>query len=469
MSAPPDLHRPSRDAAPWPSLAADSTKERGPTREVFLEVATSIAGKLCRDAIWDDSPRDSGPHLGGPHLRGPHCAWLGEGFGNANGRMVDAVLVFGPDLYLGSGGISLFLAHLATLVDDRILRRTALGGLRRTLATVELVPPKSRLSLYIGWTGIALAVLNAAELLGEESLRKPALALLDDLESWERDDWDVLNGIAGAIPALLTIHQRFNGPDRLVDQAVSVGDHLIATGHASDNGLSWGDFANGTNEERAEKGGAFGNLTGLSHGAGGVGWVLTELFDVTGEVRFREAAQEAFRYERNLFNAEEQNWPDLRDPQLFARPSEDGAEPQPTFMTAWCHGAAGIALTRLRAWEILGDETFREEAEIAIATTRKSFDQPGNYCLCHGHTGNCDPLLEGARVLKRPELRQAAEDVGWRGYDEVADMMLPWPCGSRSSNETPGLFLGLAGIGYAYLRLADPESFPSLLLPTWSK
>jgi lantibiotic modifying enzyme len=43
-----------------------------------------------------------------------------------------------------------------------------------------------------------------------------------------------------------------------------------------------------------------------------------------------------------------------------------------------------------------------------------------------------------------------------------------WPCGTHSG-ETPNLMLGLAGIGYFYLRLAVPQ-VPSVLLPVrWDR
>ena len=36
---------------------------------------------------------------------------------------------------------------------------------------------------------------------------------------------------------------------------------------------------------------------------------------------------------------------------------------------SWCHGARGIGLNPLRAYEVFGWETLREEAEIAVRTT----------------------------------------------------------------------------------------------------
>jgi hypothetical protein len=38
-----------------------------------------------------------------------------------------------------------------------------------------------------------------------------------------------------------------------------------------------------------------------------------------------------------------------------------------------------------------------------------------------------------------------------------------WRCGLPRNTETPGLMMGLAGIGYGLLRLAAPEQVPSVL------
>jgi lantibiotic modifying enzyme len=38
-----------------------------------------------------------------------------------------------------------------------------------------------------------------------------------------------------------------------------------------------------------------------------------------------------------------------------------------------------------------------------------------------------------------------------------------WLCGNRLHVESPGLMMGLAGIGYELLRLAEPWRVPSVL------
>jgi hypothetical protein len=55
-----------------------------------------------------------------------------------------------------------------------------------------------------------------------------------------------------------------------------------------------------------------------------------------------------------------------------------------------------------------------------------------------------------------------AHEVGDVGIESYAAKDLPWPCGTHEG-ETASLMLGLAGIGYFYLRLND-ATVPSLLL-----
>ena len=86
-----------------------------------------------------------------------------------------------------------------------------------------------------------------------------------------------------------------------------------------------------------------------------------------------------------------------------------------------------------------------------------------NYSLCHGLGGNSDVLLFGAERLGHPDWRSRAEDIGLRGLETHHAQKRPWPCGTYGSVEVPGLMVGLAGIGWFYLRLALPET-PTILI-----
>jgi hypothetical protein len=63
---------------------------------------------------------------------------------------------------------------------------------------------------------------------------------------------------------------------------------------------------------------------------------------------------------------------------------------------------------------------------------------------------------------QRTDDQALALETAYAGMERYAARGRPWPCGTPAG-ETPGLFLGLAGIGLYYLRLDHP-AIPSLLL-----
>jgi lantibiotic modifying enzyme len=209
------------------------------------------------------------------------------------------------------------------------------------------------------------------------------------------------------------------------------------------------------------------DLLGFSHGTAGIGWVLLELYQATGEELFRHAADEAFRYERHWFSPSLQNWPDFRG--LYEATGSE--QPQPGHMVAWCHGAAGVGLARLRAYALVGDPRYREEAEIALRTTAQMLETSMvsgqvNFSLCHGLGGNAELFLIASQVLQDENYFDQAVRVGKYGAAHFHDSLTPWPCGVMGAGESPGLFLGIAGIGYFYLRLYDLAQIPSIMLVT---
>jgi class II lanthipeptide synthase len=208
------------------------------------------------------------------------------------------------------------------------------------------------------------------------------------------------------------------------------------------------------------------NLTGFGHGAAGIGYALLELFHATGDAKYRGAAEAAFTYERHWYDPRQQNWPDLREEPGQPRSSRKAFP----FAHAWCHGAPGIALSRLRAYEILKDNACKAEALVALETTRRAVESwlhspNSNYSLCHGLAGNAEVLRYGSSVLgpAASGMCKAALAVAAKGIESFGRGDHPWPCGTPAG-ENPSLMLGLAGIGHFYLRLAIPSVRRILIL-----
>jgi lantibiotic modifying enzyme len=370
----------------------------------------------------------------------------------------------GPDLYSGTSGIALFLAELFSEIEDSLLRRTALAAIRHAFSRADAISPSARLGLFSGWFGIALAAARISVLLGEPDLHTHAQQLLRRAfsEQHDKDEFDLMSGRAGAVSGLLILNHIL--PDSsLIEFAVRLGDELIETADKAAIGYSWKSPAFQNHH----------NLTGFSHGASGAACALLELYDATGFSKYRDAASLAFQYENHWFNPEVANWPDFRKDSS----SSSGKKRTYSYMTYWCHGAPGIALSRIRAYELLHDEHYKADAIAALKTTRKSLESAldswnGNFSLCHGLTGNAQVLLHGAAILNSDleENRAIALNVAISGIERYAASNSSWPCGTHVG-ETPNLMLGLAGIGHYYLRLYQP-SIPSVLIlrkDSWSR
>lgn len=417
------------------------------TTKPYLEVADAIGARLCRDAIW----------------AGQRCNWLGASMEPVNRMWKIVQRTFGPDLYSGTSGIALFLGQLYGFSSERVYRMTAMAAMRHALSHLDDTPPMTRASLYTGWAGISYACFTLSRLLSDDELSRQGNQLVDRLGAiaLEGHGIDVLGGYAGAIPLFLLVAEQQPGKEGL-EHAIRLGDQLIADARRSEIGWSWNTMS--IPEAHRQQ-----DLLGFSHGTAGIGWVLAELYYVTNEDRFKNAAEQAFCYEQHWFSREQKNWPDFRG--LYEQ--MPGVPPGAGFMIAWCHGAPGIGLARLRAYQILAQEAYLREAEVAIETTTRMLEHAilsgqGNFSLCHGMGGNADLLLCAGQMLGHPEPQVIAQRVGDFGVQEYHVDQMPWPCGVQGAGETPGLFLGIAGIGYFYLRLHNPANIPpiTILLPS---
>ena len=413
----------------------------------FLDTALAIGRRLARRALWE----------------GTACTWdVLESQPDPENR-VRTTRAEG-ELYQGAAGIAWFLGELYRATGEAEVGRAARGGLEHALARGDHL--SNLFGFHSGRVGLAWVAVRLAELFERPDYAERARRLLEPLAGRESHDaWlDVVGGAGGAIPACLDLAGK-TGWDELRAMVRGLGEHLIGQAQRRPDGWSWALGGAGT----------IRNLTGFAHGASGVGLALLELDHATGDGRFRFAAEMAFLYERRLFNEERSNWPDLRH-DLLERPMDelrravlDGKPPvyEERYMTAWCHGSAGIGLARLRAFELTGQDVYRKEAEAALRSTLQAVEeelsQGGNYSLCHGIGGNCELPLLAAELLGNPELRRVVERAAREGIETYEARGRPWPCGTRGGVPDPSLLVGEAGIGAFYLRLADPET-PSILL-----
>lgn len=446
-----------------PAPARDPEPRRRPAAAspgTLLAAARNIGDALVARAWWHEEK----------------CNWMGRCRDEAaapHEPVIPTSAALGCSLYDGTPGVALFLAELYAQTGGESYRRTARGAIRQALGRLRDEPGVlAARGLFAGRLGVAWAAGRSAELCAADDLAEDAESLLaatvaalaTPAGGGEEHPSDLLAGNAGGILALLHL-QRRTAAQSLLAAAVTLGDELCSRARKTGTTWSWEPFP-------AAGLAAGPPLTGLAHGAAGIGLALMELFAATGRADFLTGARRAFAYEAELFDAARRNWPDLRVYESDGRREGDG---EPTFRTAWCHGAPGIVLSRLRALELDPEPsaTYRDEAEAGLGTTLRVLDRlqetsGSDASLCHGVAGLGEVVLLAGQVLERKRYVARAEEAARKllgHHGEKGD----WPSGAPSRGPNPSLLLGDAGIGHWLLRLHAGPAVPSVLLPFWNR
>ena len=186
-------------------------------------------------------------------------------------------------------------------------------------------------------------------------------------------------------------------------------------------------------------------LSGFGHGCAGIGLALLRAFEITGEEKYRAAAEDAFAFEHSIYSERIQTWPDLR-----SSPVPDQA------MYGICSGAPGIALCLTEAKKA-GMPFAEADMERAVAALNRQPFLPRD-TLCCGNCSAAEAFLtlgmrdEAAALLGK--IRKMAQLSG--DYSYMPPAVEPF--------FVPTLFYGAAGLGYTLLRFAEPDRIPSVFI-----
>lgn len=380
---------------------------------LLLAAAEEIAHRLCAEAIVAD---DETAWLG--------CSMIDEAHWRFGG--------LGSDLYAGSGGIAVFLAWAGRTLGHAPSTARARSVLAMLEAEAVSTGP-GPIGAFTGDASRGYALLLLAEALDSASARRAGIDRLAALgERCAADDkLDLLGGVAGVGLLCLNVLDRQDDA-RLWDVARICGDRLLAKVRCDpDSGL----------------------LGGLSHGASGLAWAAAALGRRLGDAGLRDLAARLLAFEAGLRDGESPpGWRDRR----YERDADSDRS-----VLAWCHGAPGIGLARLRMRAPGHDPLVADDLARAIAATRARGWQP-NQSLCHGSLGNADLLLQGARATGDAALADEARRWGVAAVRQ-AQAEGGWRCGVPLQATVPGLLTGLGGIGLQLLRLASDDAVPAVL------
>jgi lantibiotic modifying enzyme len=389
-------------------------------------------------------------------------------------------------LYHGSSGIILLLLeiHAATGGADALSAAIAAG--EEVAAYLGKVDHLS-VSVSRGWPAYAFALNELAVASGRDDFRTLASQCLEKLHAqasvlgagigWvepmpfsditgftgDREIYDQSVGAAGAGLVLLYGH-RHGLHARALDWAIACADRLLEVAEHTPDGLRW--------LMMADMPFAF-TAPNFAHGGAGVGYFLTEVYKLTKDDRYLEAAKSAALYVMSRANVIGAGW-------LVCHTEEAR---NPIYYLGACHGPPGTGRLFLELAAITGESMWLEAAHSLMrgatalgAPEARSKGLWNNHGQCCGDAGMGEfALLMARRTGDASYLsmaRRCAEVI--ISASRLEDGRRSWLQAEHRDRPTfveaqTGYMQGAAGIASFLIHLATTlEGHPvKIALPDW--
>jgi hypothetical protein len=328
-------------------------------------------------------------------------------------------------LAYGAAGTALFL-HRRNHLEPVVLEWLE----NQKLSTVTYPP-----GFWVGLAGIAYVLWE----LGMTARAEKVLALCCESPLAYAHP-SLFNGCAGWGLVSLRFFEQTQR-EEFLSQALVAAEWHLNTAVKGESGWSW----RVATEEKMS--------LGFGYGASGIALFLLMIGRVTGDLRFIEAARQAFEFDfaHRLETHRGWQWPAAIGDNIV--------------LPYWGHGSAGIGAVALRLYQCLGDARYLEIAKtIAEATFAKWTIQPG---LVSGLTGIAEFMLDCHLHIGKPEYLERAYDIArtlllYRIY-RPQGVAYPDRWLQRISNDVAA---GSAGVGLFLHRLLQPERNPFVDLVT---
>ena len=253
-----------------------------------------------------------------------------------------------------------------------------------------------------------------------------------------KHQYDLIFGNAGAILTIINLYDLTN-KSKYLSLAKEMGNYLLKKSSYLDKGIGWKSDISPN------------YLAGLSHGNSGFSLAFAYLYSRTKEKQYIEIIKDILEYENSLYNPVTNNWKDLRR----------GDFDNNIDSMAWCHGASGILMSRLKLLELMKgtvlESLILNDVIRAAQKVMKLQILQGN-CLCHGNFGTISIL------------RHYGEKMGCYEAIELSKFMLNYIMKSNEDDfikdcerYNPGIMIGATGIYYAMLK-QEISLLPEILL-----
>lgn len=194
-------------------------------------------------------------------------------------------------------------------------------------------------------------------------------------------------------------------------------------------------------------------LNGMAHGYSGFATALFKIYGHCKDKYFYDKAVEFVLREDASYSEKEGNWKDTRSGKYD--------------MVFWCHGAAGIGLSRISTIKYIEHDKkllamWKRDIRSAIDAVKRygtRFEQ--KHGLCHGLMGNLLILDHMAEKTNDSDLKAFVREKLCMFLSRLKTDAINYE--NALNAEDVGFMLGLSGIGYSIMKLTD-EKISNILL-----
>jgi lantibiotic modifying enzyme len=329
---------------------------------------------------------------------------------------------------------------------------------------------QATLGLDTGAAGIGLFFLGLHEHSGEARHLEMARAAADFEEAQHRagnyNGFDYLSGAAGSGLFLLALHAR-TGEQRYLDRAIAAADWLESTALIPAPGERY--WRHSPTHPRT--------YTGIPHGATGVALFQLALHQRTGDARYLEAAQSAYRWVRNY------RLPIGTTGAIGFKRLVDDAD----VYNWWSGGSAGVVLLQAALYGTTGNPDYLADlqatADGLLVLSDPAFPAGRNwttgsnrasyrpFVFSHGNAGVVPALMIAHEHLGDPDYLAAAKaSIDWlaataRDGAQQQSTGVFWEHSQGSGFpdlKTTGAFIGTASVGWMLARMHALQREPRL-------
>ena len=412
----------------FPVKKVDKKQDPEKQKQFFLHKAMEIAAQIEKEALWDKDRQT--------------VSWIEPllaGVKEERIHIVDGDMYF----YNGMSGIAVFLYSI-NRVSGKL--KALCDAVKNTMFQYTDSCLRDRRRLLSENTGIfcgEASLCYSYQLLYRmteddiflEYARKHAVLLIELLV--KDTVFDLVYGNAGAILVLCGMYS-FTQDIQYLKEAEKAGDIVAAHAVSQGTGFGWINKASQA------------VLAGMSHGNSGMIPGLIKLSYLLNTDKYDDLIIGCLEYEDSLYSEEYHNWADLR---------QEGDERYQA--CAWCHGFGGITASRLACLPYAGVELEqRLKQDLSRAESCfLSLQMRKGMCLCHGNLGMLLLLDKFMEYNSSSGLKYIKDLLVMATLDELEHSHI-----MPQEKYAKGMMNGMAGIGYACLKLAGVDSLPDIML-----